>query len=144
MTATVLQRGAGRVIDVGPYRGVVLGGDQGAPFLVSEWTLPADAPALPTHIHDRIDEAMLITAGEAELTAGERTVRGGAGTFVHVPRGTVHALANVGPDAVRCLLVKSPAWLALELFDAMAEAFAVPDPDEMARILSKADIRLLG
>ncbi|MEE9249342.1 MAG: integrase core domain-containing protein, partial [Dehalococcoidia bacterium] len=50
----------------------------------------------PAHIHKNEDELSYILEGEFNLRLGERTQKVGAGTFIFIPRGTVHALADVG------------------------------------------------
>jgi mannose-6-phosphate isomerase-like protein (cupin superfamily) len=62
------------------------------------------------HVHQGEDDSFLVVDGTLTLTVGDdrRVVRAGPGTFVLVPSGTFHALANEGPDDVRFLNVHAP------------------------------------
>ena len=47
--------------------------------------------------------------GKFEFVRGDGTIGANAGSFVHVPRGTVHTYKNVGPAPGRLLIAASPA-----------------------------------
>jgi mannose-6-phosphate isomerase-like protein (cupin superfamily) len=78
----------------------------GAYSLWESLTLPHEGPQ--PHIHANHEEAFYVLSGELEMRLGERTVTAGAGTFVLVPRGTVHAFTNHGPEPARMLTIMSP------------------------------------
>lgn len=63
------------------------------------------------HVHDGEDDSFLVVDGTLTLTVGDDhdVVRVGPGTFVLVPSGTFHALANEGPADVRFLNVHAPS-----------------------------------
>jgi quercetin dioxygenase-like cupin family protein len=65
----------------------------------------------PPHIHDDEDEAIYVLDGEFEFLVGAETVAGGPGTFVFVPRGTVHRFACTGERAGRILIVFTPGGM---------------------------------
>jgi mannose-6-phosphate isomerase-like protein (cupin superfamily) len=79
---------------------------QGAYSLWESQTLPDEGPR--PHIHGSHDEAFYLLSGELEMRLGERTVTVRPGTFVLVPRGTVHAFTNRGADPARMLTIMSP------------------------------------
>ncbi len=62
------------------------------------------------HVHEAEDDSFLVVEGTLTLTVGDddRVVQAGPGTFVLVPSGTRHALANAGPADVRFLNVHAP------------------------------------
>lgn len=62
------------------------------------------------HVHEDEDDSFLVVDGTLTLTLGDdrRQVLAGAGTFVLVPAGTFHALANAGGVDVRFLNVHAP------------------------------------
>jgi mannose-6-phosphate isomerase-like protein (cupin superfamily) len=62
------------------------------------------------HRHREEDDSFLVLEGTLTLTVGDddRVVRAGPGTFALVPAGTLHALHNAGPAAVRFLNVHAP------------------------------------
>ena len=93
------------------------------------------------HYHTQIEEFFYVLEGEVNLRSGDRTVRGGPGTFVFVPAGAVHSYGNPGPGAARVLLVTSPPGFE-KYFDEMAELIASggrPDPEAIAKLRAKHD-----
>lgn len=62
------------------------------------------------HVHAGEDDSFLVVAGTLTLTVGEerRRVRAGAGTYVLVPSGTRHALANDDAGDVTFLNIHAP------------------------------------
>ena len=62
------------------------------------------------HVHEGEDDSFLVVEGTLTLTVGDDrdVVRAGPGTFVLVPSGTFHALANDGSADVRFLNVHAP------------------------------------
>lgn len=55
---------------------------------------------------------MYVLEGELTVLAEDRTLAAPAGTFVAIPRGTVHAFANRGTVPARWLTLISPAWVS--------------------------------
>ena len=102
--------------------------------------LLVDAPpagwALPPHLHRDAAETILVLEGAFEMTvAGERS-RLVAGQSIHVPRGVVHAGANVGERTGRRVVLFSPAGMERFFLEAGAPA---PDADvEVAAVLAAA------
>ena len=47
--------------------------------------------------------------GEINILVGERVIRAAAGSFVLVPKGTVHAWARSGQEPAKLLAIFSPA-----------------------------------
>ncbi len=54
------------------------------------------------------DEAFCVLEGEVEFLLGGGTIPAGAGTCVHVPKGTLHTFRNVGTSPSRVLGVITP------------------------------------
>ena len=65
----------------------------------------------PPHIHHREDETFYVLEGHLELRLGETTYLARPGDYLQVPRGTVHALRNVGEHTARALVTFVPAGL---------------------------------
>ena len=78
----------------------------GAYSLWESVTLPGEGPG--PHIHHNQEEAFYILDGELEMLLGERTFAAAGGSFILVPRGTVHGFANHGSRPVRLLTIFSP------------------------------------
>ncbi|HET6449262.1 MAG TPA: cupin domain-containing protein [Conexibacter sp.] len=92
--------------------------------------------SLPPHRHRDEAETIVVLAGEFAMEVDGEQVRLSAGESIHVPRGVVHAGANVGERPGRRVVIFSPAWLerffreagaptpdaAVDLADALAAA----------------------
>ena len=74
---------------------------------IAEFRVPAGGRPIPPHAHERHAEWLYVLEGELELTAGEDTVRVGAGTWVEIPAGLPHAVAY--PVPARSLSLHAPS-----------------------------------
>jgi mannose-6-phosphate isomerase-like protein (cupin superfamily) len=77
---------------------------------------PGDGP--PRHVHHGSDELFYLLEGEFLILIGERQERVSAGTYVFVPRGTIHAYKVIGTERGRVLSAFVPGGpeLAFEEF----------------------------
>ena len=65
----------------------------------------------PRHVHRSSDELFYVLEGEFLFLVGEREVSAPPGTFVFVPRGTVHAAKVTGTEPGKVLTAYVPgAW----------------------------------
>jgi mannose-6-phosphate isomerase-like protein (cupin superfamily) len=89
------------------------------------------------YYHEDTDDVFYVLEGEMMFLIGERRVIEGAGGFVLVPAGTVHAFGNVGPSRSRHITILSPG--AFEgYFEELAELRAAGRLDaEASAALSK-------
>ncbi len=89
------------------------------------------------HIHTDRDEAFYVLGGEFEFLVGDSTVRGAAGTFLHVPRGMLHQFSNAGDTPARLLFMHSPALegFFLEL-KTLADA-GPPNPETLSALMRR-------
>lgn len=118
-------------------------------FSIVEWAAEPGGSGSSVHIHRLTDEAFYVLEGTFGFQVGEETVKGSAGTFVFVPKGTVHAFWNQGPSPARMLLTISPPdfWRYLK---ELAEGLAAAGDDaeaamELRKELSeKYDVEILG
>jgi len=95
----------------------------------------AEGTGPPPHSHDW-SESFYVSAGQIIFTcAGETTVCP-AGTFVHVPGGTVHSF-RYGPDGGEMIEITGSESKAVEMFTALAGALppGPPDLEQAARLL---------
>ncbi|MBW8741329.1 MAG: cupin domain-containing protein [Acidobacteria bacterium] len=60
------------------------------------------------HTHADHVDSFYVLEGEAEFTVGDDVVRGGPGTYVAAPIGTVHGFRNAGAGELRLLNVHAP------------------------------------
>lgn len=109
---------------VGPDDGEVLGNPVGGRMVVKvrdadtrgsysihENTIPPGSPGPRPHIHRNHDEAFYVLDGELTVRVGPRTIVAPAGSFVVVPRGSVHQPSNPGTRPTRVLLFFSPGGM---------------------------------
>ncbi len=81
----------------------------------------------PPHSHDW-DESFYVLRGEVEITCEGKVMTLGAGSLVHVPRGTVHAY-RFGAGGGGMLEVSSHGGRATEMFTNVAKEFPRADGD---------------
>ena len=62
----------------------------------------------PAHVHPQLDESFYVLEGTLALEMGGRTHELPAGSYVHIPRGTVHAQGSADDRPVRLLTRLSP------------------------------------
>lgn len=79
----------------------------------------------PAHLQRYEDETFFVLEGTYRFLVGDQTVDLAAGGYAFVPRGTVHAYANVGAGPARLLLV-SPGGIHEEFLADVGGAIAVP------------------
>jgi quercetin dioxygenase-like cupin family protein len=122
----ILGPGEGKTINVPgiPITFKATKSDTGGAYTLTEETVIGAGP--PQHIHKVEDEAFYVLEGEVGIKIGEQIVRGVPGSFVLVPRGTVHTYWNVGTTPAKVLSIISPAGFE-EFF---AEAVGDEDIDE--------------
>ena len=70
---------------------------------------PGSGP--PRHIHRSHDELFYVLEGEFLFLVGERQVSAPPGTFVFIPRGTVHAAKVIGSEPGKVLAAYVPGGL---------------------------------
>jgi quercetin dioxygenase-like cupin family protein len=131
-----LPQGEGRPVP-GPEGIVVKAGadDTGGVIAVLESTsAPGFGP--PRHIHHSSDELFYILGGELDVLIGTDVVRTSAGSFVRIPRGTVHAPRAVGPEPAKVLIMFAPGGPD-KVFDELAALAA-----ELGGSLDPADPRI--
>lgn len=96
--------------------GVTLGGQPMA-FLVTgkdtkhtsmfDWTIPAGF-ATGLHVHRVQEESFYMLEGECEWRVGDQVVRATPGTYLFIPPGVRHNIANVSAKPARVLMTVSP------------------------------------
>ncbi len=75
-----------------------------------EATTPAGAGP-PRHVHYGCDELFYVLEGQFLFLVGERQVSALPGTFVFIPRGTVHAAKGIGTEPCKVLAAYIPGGL---------------------------------
>jgi mannose-6-phosphate isomerase-like protein (cupin superfamily) len=67
---------------------------------------PQNGP--PPHIHRREDESFWVLDGDFSVMLGQQMLTAGPGTFVHVPKGTLHTYKNIGRAPGRMIVMLTP------------------------------------
>src|SRR5688500_17003837 len=92
-----------------------LGADTVGAFTLFEEAVAPQDKALP-HLHHEEDQAFYVLEGEHEFVCEGCAIEAKAGSFVYIPRGTVHSYENVGTEPGRLLILSTPAGGTERLF----------------------------
>lgn len=115
------------------------------------------------HLHRQAEEIFYILEGTLDLLAfhpaaeptgdwrtwrsptGTEVLRGGPGSFMHVPAGCPHAFFNPGPDQARMLFLVSPSGheIYLRELTGLLASGGPPDLEEIAALRARHDIHQL-
>jgi quercetin dioxygenase-like cupin family protein len=112
VNTNVLHAGQGRSVWVvgDLYTFLATGEDtNGAYALIHATVPPGSGP--PPHIHRREDEAFFILEGQVAVQVDGRTVSASAGTWLTLPKGTLHAFKSEGTTPARMLILVIPSGL---------------------------------
>ena len=83
----------------------------------------------PAHVHPELDESFYVLEGTLSLEMEGRTHVLPAGSYVHIPRGTVHAQGSADEQPVRLLTRLSPGGFERFFLDRV----------ELARTVGRGD-----
>ncbi len=138
-----LEPGEGRLLSVIGERvtcKVVGEESEGAWSLFEVSVPPGGGP--PPHSHDEFDEAYYVLEGELELLAGERTVRAVPGSFITIPRGTVHTYRNDTAAMAKFLAWGYPSGVELFFEELDREVKSMPpDVAQVQGIAARHNVR---
>ena len=107
--------------------------DTGGAYSMLEVNVTGGGP--PQHIHKAEEEGFYVLEGEVNIKIGDRTIVGTAGSFVVIPRGTVHTFWNAGSKPSKLLVIFSPPGFEQFFFEA---------GDEEIDIAEKYHIEVVG
>jgi quercetin dioxygenase-like cupin family protein len=109
-----------------------------------ECIFPAGA-GVPPHIHHQQEEAFYVLEGTFSYRIGDNTMTSGPGSFVLVPRGTLHAFQNIGADTGKVLVTNNLPGAHEHFFRDVGvpvtdmASFTPPDgPPDMQKLVSSA------
>jgi quercetin dioxygenase-like cupin family protein len=124
-----------------------LGEDTGGAFTLFEEAIAPQDRALP-HLHHEEDQAFYVLKGEHEFVCDGRAIAAKAGSFVYVPRGTVHSYENVGTEPGRILILSTPAGgterIFFELGEPATEGWPPPPPAPLDIAAFRATVQKYG
>ena len=94
-----------------------------------EWTMP---PGFSTglHVHRVQEETFYVLEGECEWQVGDQRIRALPGTYLFLPPGVPHNIANATSQPARVLMTVSPPGhehYFEELADTVARGTAAPE-----------------
>jgi uncharacterized cupin superfamily protein len=107
-------------------------------YAVRENSVPAGFGGVPFHLHREAEEAFYVLEGELTVFTEGRTLAAPAGSFVLIPRGTAHSLANRAAVPARWLTLISPAWVSGWIHAESA------DPDDREAIYLRYGLEIVG
>jgi quercetin dioxygenase-like cupin family protein len=99
-------------VALGPNRVTFLiaGEETGGKLSLTEFTAaPPPAPAAPAHRHLDADETLYILEGDFQFILDGQTIPAPVGSTLHVPKGTLHGIENIGTTTGRMLVILTPA-----------------------------------
>lgn len=92
------------------YTFLAAGEDTGGAYALIHASVPPQGGP-PPHVHRREDETFYVLDGELTFQVDGRTIPATAGTFVTLPRGSLHAFKNTGTTTARMLITVNPSGL---------------------------------
>ncbi len=107
-------------------------------YALRENSMPAWFSKVPMHIHHTAEEAFYVLDGVITVIAASGPSEAPPGSFVLIPRGSPHSIANRTSLSVRWLTLISPAWVS----DWIEEEAA--DPDRQEEIYEKYGLEIVG
>lgn len=109
-----------------------------------DWTIPAGF-ATGAHVHRVQEETFYVVEGECEWRVGEKLIRAAPGTFVFIPPGVQHNIANTSQRPARVLMTVSPPGHE-RYFEELAKlaAHGAPEPSALANLRDRYDTTQLS
>jgi len=105
-----------------------------------EWTIPAGF-STGLHVHRVQEETFYVLEGECDWQVGNERVRATPGTYLFLPPGVPHNIANASNKVARVLMTVSPPGHE-RYFEELAETVArggVADPATIAELRARYD-----
>ena len=131
-------------------------GMPGEGYSIFEDATQAGYQGHPPHFHRDQDENFYVLEGHFAFRVDDRTVECGPGTFLHLPKGTVHTLRNIGEVDGKLLVTISPVGGFEDLVEESGEPTEEKSPptppsgppdaataEKLAAVASKHGIEIL-
>ncbi len=120
-------------------------GDTGGRYSLLEYIVDPEFPGPAPHLHLEMEEGIYVVEGLFRVLVGDEMVQAPAGTFVLIPRGTVHTFTNPLPTPSKFLLIASPAGFEhyFEELAPLVEEHGYPPPEAMQELAEKYRFRVV-
>lgn len=139
--AHVVEASRGDTFDLGIITlRLLIGADQtSGAFAVGEFSGGEAGPWTVPHIHQKTEESFYVLDGNFTFTLGEEEIEVGPGSFLMVPRGTVHVM-HAAPGGGRFLTLWTPGG-AEAMFKELSRmpADSLRDPEIRRAISARYD-----
>ena len=112
--------------------------DTGGAYSLFETVTPPTG-GCPPHAHRHEEKTFYVLEGRYAFLNGEDSIELGPGDYAFVPRGVVHAFANVGSEPARMLILITPGGIYDRFLEEIGDCLDWPtgEPDT-ARALAVA------
>ena len=110
-----------------------------------DWTLPAGF-STGLHVHRVQEETFYVLEGECEWQVGDHKVRATPGTYLFIPPGVPHNIANPSDKPARMIMTVSPPGHE-HYFEELVKLVAhssPPDANAIAELRSRYDTHQLS
>jgi len=108
---------------------------------ITEYELPSGFPGPPAHKHKVFEHAWYVLEGELTVLIADKTSLLPKGSFIFIPKNTIHAFANTSTTEVKVLVVDTPGGFE-NYYEDLQAAFGPNkplDPEQMRKIQLKYD-----
>lgn len=122
--AVILEPGKGKQIAAGNSKLFLklFSEATGNKFSITEYELPAAFPGPPAHKHKVFEHAWYVLDGNLTIRLNSETLVLTAGSFLFIPKMTVHAFANHSDATVKVLVIDTPGGFE-NYYDDLQTAF---------------------
>ena len=120
--------------------------NSGGAYALAEYVAEAGFSGPAPHLHLEMEEAFYVLDGTLHIQLGEEAVQAPAGSFVLVPRGTVHTFANPLTTPSKFLLITSPGGFE-HYYEELAAFIAEPEsftPEAVEGLAEKYKFRVVS
>ena len=92
----ILREGEGRSYNLGPMTAIFKADENETEekYSISEWWLEPHSTGPGAHEHDDQDQIFYVLEGTLSMLGGDKWVEGSRGTFIRIPKNTMHTFEN--------------------------------------------------
>ena len=119
----------------GAARYLATGESTGGQFGLYRWDMGPQSRGPATHFHRTISESFFILAGEVRLYDGRSWTTAGAGDFLFVPEGGLHAFRNDSSEPASMLILFAPGAPREGYFEGIRTLAELSDDERAAFFL---------